>query len=124
MNPGFLRGELAVTRQPSLFIKRKSFLVPLDRMNSILIWVGVILILSWPLSWLLTLHTCRNLDKKGKESEGRICFTTILYVMYGWIIAIIGLILAIVGAVTGGSTSSVNRRRSNNQDLEGGRRKK
>lgn len=57
---------------------------------------------------------------------GAVCLATAFYMYLGWIISFIGLVLAIVGAVIPSTgTSNVNtRKRSNNQELEGGRRRK
>jgi hypothetical protein len=90
-------------------------------MNSILIWVGVVLILLWPLSFIIGLTACMNIRKIGS-----VCLVTAFYMYIGWIISFIGLVLAIVGAVvpSTGSSSNNTKRRSNNQELEGGRRRK
>ena len=90
-------------------------------MNSILVWLGVILILLWPLSIIIGITACMNTRKIGG-----VCLATAFYMYLGWIISVIGLVLTIVGMVvpSTGSSNANTRRRSNNQELEGGRRRK
>ena len=52
------------------------------------------------------------------------CGTSIIYAMYGWIPAIIGLIILIIGVFIPSPAPINTKKRVNNQELEGGRRKK
>jgi uncharacterized membrane protein len=95
-------------------------------MNTVLLWVGIIIILLWPISWIIASITCRNIDKNGKESYLGMCAISLMYIAYGGMFSLLGVVLVIVGAVipSGGSSNSNTKTRSNNQELEGGRRRK
>lgn len=87
-------------------------------MNSILFWINLIIVLLWPLSFIMVLNSNNKLTLTSLIS--------VIYVMYGWIFSLGALITLIVDyLITSFSASSnANKRRSNNQELEGGRRRK